>query len=104
MVQLHWSTGSTHKDETLFPNPETFDASRFEREGAAPYSYVPFGGGPRMCPGYEFERLLILVFTHNMMKRFKWDLLIPDEKFGYDPMLSPSQGLPIRLQPHQCST
>lgn len=57
-----------------------------------------------MCPGYEFERLLILVFIHNMIKMFKWDLLIPDEKFGYDPMLSPSQGLPIRLQHHQCAT
>jgi cytochrome P450 len=26
-------------DSTLFPNPEKFDASRFEGEGPTPYSY-----------------------------------------------------------------
>ncbi|KAK7359119.1 hypothetical protein VNO77_01065 [Canavalia gladiata] len=97
--KLHWNTGSSHKDPTLFPNPETFDASRFEGAGPTPFSFVPFGGGPRMCLGQEFARLEILVFMHNIVKRFKWDLVNPDEKFKYDPMLEPEKGLPIRLQP-----
>ncbi|KAK7318772.1 hypothetical protein RJT34_03479 [Clitoria ternatea] len=95
--KLHWNTGSSHKDPTLFQNPETFDASRFEGAGPTPYSYVPFGGGPRMCLGQEFARLEILVFMHNIVKRFNWDLVNPDEKFKYDPMLEPLKGLPIRL-------
>ncbi|XP_057420626.1 beta-amyrin 28-monooxygenase-like isoform X2 [Lotus japonicus] len=97
--KLHWSTGSSHKDPTLFSNPETFDPSRFEGEGPTPYSYVPFGGGPRMCLGQEFARLEILVFMHNIVKRFKWDLVFPNEKFKYDPMLEPEKGLPIKLKP-----
>lgn len=97
--QLMWSTGSTHKDPTFFPNPENFDSSRFEGAGPTPFSFTPFGGGPRMCLGQEFARLEILVFMHNIVKRFKWELLIPNEKFRYDPMLEPSKGLPIRLQP-----
>lgn len=52
-----------------------------------------------MCLGQEFARLEILVFMHNIVKIFKWELLIPDEKFLYDPMLKPSNGLLIRLQP-----
>ncbi|KAK9274257.1 hypothetical protein L1049_019071 [Liquidambar formosana] len=99
--KLYWSTGSTQRDQTFFQNPEEFDASRFEGAGPTSYSYVPFGGGPRMCPGQEFARLQILVFLHNMVKRFRWDLLIPDENFGYNPMLAPSKGLPIRLRPHK---
>ncbi|KAF7836939.1 beta-amyrin 28-monooxygenase-like [Senna tora] len=97
--KLLWSTGSSHKDPTLFSNPENFDASRFEGAGPTPFSFVPFGGGPRMCLGQEFARLEILVFMHNIVKRFTWELLIPDEKFQYDPMLKPAKGLPIRLQP-----
>lgn len=54
-----------------------------------------------MCLGQEFARLEILVFMHNIVKRFKWELLIPNEKFQYDPMLEPSNGLPIRLLPLQ---
>jgi cytochrome P450 len=91
-------------DSTLFPNPEKFDASRFEGEGPIPYSYVPFGGGPRMCLGQEFARLEILVFMHNIVKCFKWDLVNPDEKFKYDPMLEPENGLPIQLQPSHCTS
>ncbi|KAI4344840.1 hypothetical protein L6164_012027 [Bauhinia variegata] len=97
--KLLWSTGSSHRDPTFFVNPENFDPSRFEGAGPTPFSHVPFGGGPRMCLGLEFARLEILVFMHNIVKRFKWQLSIPDEKVQYDPMLEPSQGLPIRLQP-----
>lgn len=99
--KLYWSTGSTHKDPVLYPNPEKFDASRFEGSGSNPFSYVPFGGGPRMCLGHEFARIHILIFLHNMVTRFKWNLVIPNEAIGYDPMLSPQQGLPLRLLPRR---
>ncbi|XP_057953085.1 beta-amyrin 28-monooxygenase-like [Malania oleifera] len=98
--KLYWSASSTHKDPSLFPSAENFNASRFEEAGGTPFSYVPFGGGPRMCLGKEYARLEILVFLHNLVKRFKWDLLILDEKIEYDPMATPEKGLPIHLQPH----
>nr|BAX04009.1 cytochrome P450 716D58 [Platycodon grandiflorus] len=103
--KLYWSALPTQRDENFFPNATNFDPSRFEggAGGLAPFSYVPFGGGPRMCLGKEFARLEILVFLHNVITRYNWDLLIPDEKIEYDPMPTPVKGLPVRLHPRQNS-
>ncbi|CBI24045.3 unnamed protein product, partial [Vitis vinifera] len=99
--KLYWSANSTHKSPECFPQPENFDPTRFEGDGPAPYTFVPFGGGPRMCPGKEYARLEILVFMHNVVKRFKWDKLLPDEKIIVDPMPMPAKGLPVRLHPRK---
>ncbi|KAF5961361.1 hypothetical protein HYC85_002570 [Camellia sinensis] len=79
----------THKNPQYFPNPEEFDLSRFGGNGPPPYTFVPFGAGPRMCPGNEYSRLEIHVFIHKVVTKFRWETL-----------LRPSQGLPIRLHPH----
>ncbi|XP_074282954.1 beta-amyrin 28-monooxygenase-like [Silene latifolia] len=98
--KLYWSVHSTHRDPRCFPEPEKFDPTRFEGNGPAPYTYIPFGGGPRMCPGKEYARLEILVFMHNLVKRFKWEKLLPDEKIIVNPMPVPEKLLPVRLIPH----
>ncbi|XP_058226326.1 cytochrome P450 716A75-like [Rhododendron vialii] len=98
--KIYWSAHSTHKNAEYFPEPYKFNPSRFEGAGPAPYTFVPFGGGPRMCPGKEYARLEILVFMHNLVKRFRWEKLIPDEKIVVNPMPVPEKGLPVRLFPH----
>ncbi|KAM0020484.1 putative cytochrome P450 [Helianthus debilis subsp. tardiflorus] len=99
--KLYWSANSTHKNHEFFPEPEKFDPSRFEGNGPAPYTFVPFGGGPHMCPGKEYARLEILVFMHHLVRRFKWEKIIPDEQIVFNPMPSPAKGLPIRIYPHK---
>jgi cytochrome P450 family 26 subfamily A len=99
--KLYWSANSTHRNPEYFTEPLKFDPSRFEGTGPAPYTFVPFGGGPRMCPGKEYARLEILVFMHHLVKRFKWEKIIPDEKIVVDPMSIPAKGLPVRLFPHK---
>ncbi|KAL8158590.1 hypothetical protein V2J09_000127 [Rumex salicifolius] len=99
--KLYWSANSTHRNAKYFPDPESFDPSRFEGSGPAPYTYVPFGGGPRMCPGKEYARLEILVFMHHVVRRFKWEKMIADEKIIVNPLPIPAKGLPIRIHPHQ---
>ncbi|XP_042488683.1 beta-amyrin 28-monooxygenase-like [Macadamia integrifolia] len=97
--KIYWSASSTHKNPNYFPHPEQFDPARFEGTGPAPYTYVPFGGGPRMCPGKEYARLEILVFMYHVVNRFKWEKIIPDEKIIFDPFPKPAKGLPVFLKP-----
>ncbi|XP_060197039.1 beta-amyrin 28-monooxygenase-like [Lycium barbarum] len=97
--KIYWNAPATHMDPKLFQNTKDFDTSRFEGAGPTPFSYIPFGGGPRMCLGKEFARLEILVYIHNVVKDFRWKLLIPNEKIEYDPMPTPIEGLPVLLQP-----
>nr|ANG56299.1 beta-amyrin 28-oxidase [Panax quinquefolius] len=99
--KLYWSANSTHRNSEVFPDPLKFDPSRFDGAGPPPFSFVPFGGGPRMCPGKEYARLEILVFMHHVVKRFKWEKVIPDEKIVVNPMPIPANGLPVRLFPHK---
>ncbi|KAL8127563.1 beta-amyrin 28-monooxygenase-like [Apium graveolens] len=98
--KIYWTANSTHRNSDVFPEPLKFDPSRFEGSGPAPYTFVPFGGGPRMCPGKEYARLEILVFMHNLVKRYRWEKLIPDENIVVNPMPVPAKGLPVRLFPH----
>ncbi|KAM7515197.1 hypothetical protein LguiA_004780 [Lonicera macranthoides] len=96
-----WTVHTTHKNPKYFADPEKFDPSRFEGSGPAPYTFVPFGGGPRMCPGKEYARLEILVFMYNVVTKFKLQKSIPDEKIVFHQSPTPMNGLPVRLQLHE---
>ncbi|XP_076936207.1 beta-amyrin 16-beta-monooxygenase-like [Bidens hawaiensis] len=99
--KLHYLPHYTQRNHEFFPHPEKFDPSRFEGAGPTPYTFVPFGGGARMCPGNEYARAEILVFMHNIITRYNWERLIPDEKVVIDPLPRPVHGLPVKLIPHK---
>ncbi|KAL5978498.1 hypothetical protein ACLOJK_029615 [Asimina triloba] len=101
--QIFWSMMSTHMDEHIFPEPSKFDPARFDTQAASPvppYCFVAFGGGARICPGFEFARLETLVAIHHLVTHFKWKLISKDDSFSRDPMPVPTRGLPIQLHPN----
>ncbi|KAL0365818.1 UNVERIFIED_CONTAM: Beta-amyrin 28-monooxygenase [Sesamum radiatum] len=69
--------------------------------GPPPYMFVPFGGEARMCPGKEYAKLEVLVFMHNVVRRFKLEKAIPNEKAVFHASPAPVHGLPVRLHPHE---
>ncbi|XP_073279265.1 cytochrome P450 716B1-like [Primulina huaijiensis] len=98
--QIFWVTSMTHMDADIFPQPSKFDPSRFEHPTSIPpYSLVPFGGGPRICPGYEFAKMETLLTIHYLITEFTWELCCKDDCIRRDPMPSPTQGLPIKIKP-----
>ncbi|TXG49969.1 hypothetical protein EZV62_025844 [Acer yangbiense] len=98
--QLLWVASSTHMNKDIFEDPNKFDPSRFETSSKAafpPYTYVPFGAGPRMCPGAEFVRAKILLVIHHLITKYQWTELIPNEPVTCDPLPYPAMGLPVKL-------
>ncbi|CAK8578703.1 unnamed protein product [Lathyrus sativus] len=96
--KIFWAFLGTNKNPKCFDEPESFDPSRFEGNNVhAPYSYVPFGAGPRSCPGKDYTRFAILTFIHNLVTKFKWEVITPDEKVSGALIPIPVEGVPIRL-------
>ncbi|OVA18932.1 Cytochrome P450 [Macleaya cordata] len=96
--KILWTTYGSHYDPQNFSDPLSFDPSRFE-EPVPPYVFVPFGGGPRICAGYQLAKSNILVFLHFMVTRYNWSLVHPDEPITIDPLPFPYHGMPIKIAP-----
>jgi cytochrome P450 family 26 subfamily A len=60
---------------------------------------VAFGGGARICPGYEFARLETLITIHYLVNRFTWKLCHPNISFSRDPLPIFKDGLEIEIEP-----
>ncbi|KAH9311007.1 hypothetical protein KI387_026042, partial [Taxus chinensis] len=63
--QLFWETSTAHYNGDVYKEPNTFDPSHFD-EKTPPYTFIPFGGGARLCPGFEFVKLQALIFVHHL--------------------------------------
>ncbi|WVZ53107.1 hypothetical protein U9M48_004093 [Paspalum notatum var. saurae] len=95
----------THLDSRFFNEHTKFDPCRFEnRSSIPPYSFLPFGGGPRMCPGTEFTRVESMVVMHYIVRQFRWRLRHKDEPYMKDPKPTPVFGLPVELELRNPST
>ncbi|MFC7738133.1 cytochrome P450 [Roseomonas sp. GCM10028921] len=60
------------RDPRFWPDPERFDPARFApTERPAPYTYFPFGGGPRTCIGTHFAMTEMLVALAVLVPRIR---------------------------------
>ncbi|CAL5412652.1 unnamed protein product [Camellia sinensis] len=99
--KVYWTVNTTNKNSKYFRDPKKFDPSRYkDREAPAPYTYVPFGGGRRLCPRKEYAWLVVLTFIHNVVKKYKWEVLSPKENVLGDMVPMPEKGVPILLHPY----
>uniref|UniRef100_A0A0E0EC49 Cytochrome P450 n=1 Tax=Oryza meridionalis TaxID=40149 RepID=A0A0E0EC49_9ORYZ len=88
--QVFHAQSITHLDGKFFNDPIKFDPTRFDNQSLIPpYCFVPFGGGPSMCPGNEFARTETLVAMHYLVRQFRWKLCCKEEGYRKDPLPTP---------------
>lgn len=59
---IYISLDGLHKDPKYFPDPDNFDPYRFSderKQDIVPYTYMPFGEGPRNCIGKYFHDFIL---------------------------------------------
>jgi cytochrome P450 len=88
-----------HRHREYWPNPECFDFDRFsvEREREIiPGTYLPFGLGPRVCPGRAFAMIEGPLLVAELIRKFKFTAINPQD-------VVPSYRLVVRSkQPISC--
>ncbi len=63
-----------HNDPDHFPDPKKFDPERFSKENKdkiQPYTFLPFGLGPRMCIGMRFAQLETKLGMAALLRHFE---------------------------------
>jgi cytochrome P450 len=88
--------GAHHAPE-YWENPEVFDPQRFTKENEklrTPFTYLPFGGGPRGCIGGNYAMLQILMILSVLLRRYDFQLT-PGQTIEARPMviLRPKHGI-----------
>ena len=59
-----------HKDERFFERPLQFEPDRFVGVKPDTYTWVPFGGGTRRCPGAAFAHMEMDIVLRTMLRHF----------------------------------
>ncbi|NXS10020.1 CP3AC protein, partial [Neodrepanis coruscans] len=62
-----------HRDPEYWPEPDEFRPERFSKENKEridPYTFLPFGAGPRNCIGMRFALLVVKVAVVVLLQNF----------------------------------
>ncbi len=69
--RLFYSIYLTHRDPSIWESPESFCPERFAHgRKTPPYSYVPFGGGPRACIGAAFGQAEARIVMARLLRTY----------------------------------
>jgi len=86
-----------HHAQRYWESPENFEPERFTKANEKlrkPFTYLPFGGGPRGCIGGNYAMLQILMILSGLLRRYDFRL-DPGQTIEARPMviLRPKHGI-----------
>ena len=90
--RVFYSIYLTHRDPHHWRNPHRFDPERFIVR-PQPYTFLPFGGGPRNCLGAAFARMQIKLVLARLLQRFTFNLEPVSVRLHMGAALTPHPGV-----------
>jgi cytochrome P450 len=90
----------THRDEQCWAQADQFIPERFNRKTPhhqLPFSYLPFGGGPRNCIGAAFAQVETRLVLARIIQTFDLELVSPPVRRRMGATLEPHPELFMRL-------
>jgi cytochrome P450 len=100
--RIMYSIYLSHRDQRYWENPEQFCPARFDHHSGQkqpPFTYVPFGGGPRNCIGAAFAQVESKVVLARLLQTFEFELLNgPEIKPFMGATLEPRPGVKMRIR------
>jgi cytochrome P450 len=91
-----------HHASPAWDSPDEFRPDRFVKENEklrTPFTYFPFGGGPRICIGNHYAMLQILMILSTILRRYDFEL-VPQQDVEARAMviLRPRQGIRMHFK------
>jgi len=87
---------SIHLDEDFYESPNKFNPWRWQEKDASGNSFIPFGGGQRLCPGVDMARLEASIFLYQLVTQYSWEA--DDDCIVSFPTVHMKKRLPIRVK------
>uniref|UniRef100_A0A0E0J6E9 Cytochrome P450 n=1 Tax=Oryza nivara TaxID=4536 RepID=A0A0E0J6E9_ORYNI len=93
---------AVHLNNEHYENARTFNPWRWQinnklQNAVGANIFTPFGGGPRLCPGYELARVVVSIFLHHLVTRFSWEET-EEDRLVFFPTTRTLKGYPINLR------
>ncbi len=84
----------THRDAEHWPDADSFCPERFS-DGSTrkPFSYLPFGGGPRNCIGAIYAKVEARAVLSRLIQQFEFKLASPNVRDHMGATLEPKPGV-----------
>jgi len=90
-----------HADPRWWDAPDQFRPERFSKENEKlqhKYSYLPFGGGPRVCIGNSFAEMEAVLLLARMAQQYTLRLDPPDQTVIPEPTLTLRPLTPLTMK------
>ncbi|KAK5899238.1 hypothetical protein CesoFtcFv8_008737 [Champsocephalus esox] len=97
-------TWTLHRDPDLWPEPEEFKPERFSKENKGsidPYTYMPFGAGPRNCIGMRFALVMMRLALVEILQRYSFSVCKETEiplEMDIQGLLMPKRPIQLKLE------